>query len=135
MAIRRVTPQEAKTLMDEGYVYVDVRSIPEFEKGHPAGAYNVPLLHFGPAGMSPNPEFTAVMEQRFAKDSKLIIGCKMGGRSAQASQRLEAMGYTNVVDQMGGFEGQPGNPGWSPVGLPVATEAAADHTYDGLKAK
>ena len=135
MPVRRITPQEAKTLMDEGYVYVDVRSIPEFEKGHPAGAYNVPLLHMGPAGMAPNGEFAAIMERAFPKDAKLIIGCKMGGRSAQASQMLEGMGYTHVVDQKAGFEGQPDNPGWSPSGLPVSTEAAADHTYEGLKGR
>ncbi len=29
----------------EGYVYIDVRSIPEYERGHSAGAHNVPLLH------------------------------------------------------------------------------------------
>src|SRR6476660_1043841 len=98
MAVRRVTPQEAKGLMDEGYVYVDVRSIPEFEKGHPTGAYNVPLLHMGPNGMAPNPDFAAVMQKRFPTDAKLIIGCKMGGRSAQASQLLESLGYTNIVD-------------------------------------
>ena len=36
--IKRVSPAEAKTLMDEGYVYLDVRSEPEFAAGHPAGA-------------------------------------------------------------------------------------------------
>jgi len=133
MAVRRVTPQEAKALMDEGYVYVDVRSIPEFEKGHPEGAYNVPLLHMGPAGMAPNADFGAVMQRHFAKDSKLVVGCKMGGRSAQAGQLLESLGYTNVVDQKGGFEGQPGSPGWSPAGLPVATRAAAGRSYETLK--
>jgi len=133
MAVRRVTPQEAKALMDEGYVYVDVRSIPEFEKGHPEGAYNVPLLHMGPAGMAPNADFGAVMQRHFAKDSKLVVGCKMGGRSAQAGQLLESLGYTNVVDQKGGFEGQPGSPGWSPAGLPVATQAAAGRSYETLK--
>lgn len=133
MAVQRVTPQEAKTLMDQGYVYVDVRSIPEFEKGHPAGAYNVPLLHMGPNGMAPNSDFSAVMQQRFPKDAKLIIGCKMGGRSAQASQLLESLGYTAVVDQKGGFEGQPGNPGWQPAGLPVSAQAEADHAYAQLK--
>jgi rhodanese-related sulfurtransferase len=46
---RRVSPQEAKDLMDkEGYVYVDVRSIPEFEAGHPAGAFNVPITTWVP---------------------------------------------------------------------------------------
>lgn len=135
MAVRRITPQEAKTLMDEGYVYVDVRSIPEFEKGHPAGAYNVPLNHMGPSGMSPNPEFAAVMEKSFPKDAKLIIGCKMGGRSAQASQLLASLGYGHIVDQTGGFEGQPGNPGWAPAGLPVSTQPAPDHTYEALRGK
>ena len=133
MAVKRVTPQEAKGLMDEGYVYVDVRSIPEFERGHPEGAWNVPLLHMGPAGMAPNPDFVTVMQKHFGKDAKLIIGCKMGGRSAQASQLLEQAGYQNLVDQKGGFEGQPGNPGWLPAGLPVATAAAAGRTYESLK--
>jgi rhodanese-related sulfurtransferase len=133
MAVRRVTPQEASALMDEGYVYVDVRSIPEFDKGHPAGAYNIPLLHMGAAGMAPNPDFAAVVQKHFPKDAKLVIGCKMGGRSAQASQILESLGYTDVVDQKGGFEGQPGSPGWLPAGLPVSTQPAADRTYDKLK--
>jgi len=133
MAVRRVTPQEAKTLMDEGYVYLDVRSIPEFEKGHPEGAYNVPLLHMGAAGMAPNADFTAVVERHFPKDAKLVVGCKMGGRSAQACQLLESRGYTSLVDQKGGFEGQPGNPGWSPAGLPVSTQAGAERTYEKLK--
>jgi rhodanese-related sulfurtransferase len=135
MAVRRVTPQEAKALLDEGWTYVDVRSIPEFEKGHPTGAYNVPLLHMGPAGMSPNADFAAVMQKAFPKDARLVVGCKMGGRSAQASQMLESLGYTSVVDQKGGFEGQPGNPGWSPAGLPVATQAEPGRTYEGLRAK
>jgi len=133
MAVRRISPQEAKALMAEGFAYVDVRSVPEFEKGHPQGAYNVPLLHMGPAGMSPNAEFLSVMQKTFPKDAKLIIGCKMGGRSAQASQLLESVGYLTVVDQKGGFEGQPGNPGWQPAGLPVATEAVPERDYERLK--
>jgi rhodanese-related sulfurtransferase len=133
MPVRRVSPEEAKALMDEGYQYVDVRSIPEFDRGHPAGSYNVPLLNMGPNGMAPNPDFIAVMEKRFPKDAKLVIGCKMGGRSAQACQVLESRGYQNLVDQRGGFEGQPGNLGWQPSGLAVATQAAPDHTYDHLK--
>jgi rhodanese-related sulfurtransferase len=134
MPVRRVNPQEAKALMDEGYVYVDVRSIPEFEKGHPEGAYNVPLMHMGPSGMAPNPDFAAVIEKHVPRDAKLIVGCKMGGRSAQASQLLASKGYTNLVDQGGGFDGQPGNPGWLPSGLPVGTQAPAERSYEKLKA-
>ena len=60
METKRISPAEAKALLDEGYVYVDVRSIPEFDAGHPRGAYNVPLNHQGPNGMQPNPDFLAV---------------------------------------------------------------------------
>jgi NAD(P)-dependent dehydrogenase (short-subunit alcohol dehydrogenase family) len=80
--VKRVSPQEAKDLIDgEGYVYVDVRSIPEWDESHPAGSFNVPLMHMGPAGMAPNPDFLAVMEKSFPKDSKLVLGCKGGGLS------------------------------------------------------
>jgi rhodanese-related sulfurtransferase len=140
MTVKRVVPEEARDLMEkDGYVYVDVRSVPEFEAGHPNGAYNVPLLHLGTMGMSPNPEFLAVMERRFPKDAKLVVGCKAGGRSAQAAALLAQAGYQNLVDQRCGYEGAPGpsgiEPGWAPRGLPTAKQAAADHTYEGLKSR
>ena len=136
MAFKRVSPEEAKALIDrEGYVYVDVRSLPEFEAGHPAGAYNVPLMHQGPAGMTPNADFLAVMEKSFPKDARLVLGCKAGGRSQRAAGMLEAAGYASVVDQKAGYEGASADePGWRPKGLPISTSAAADHTYEGLRA-
>src|SRR5687767_699366 len=103
---RRVSPQEARGLQEkEGFAYVDVRSVPEFQAGHPTGAFNVPLMHMGPAGMAPNPEFLDVMKKAFPTDAKLVVGCKAGGRSARAAALLESAGYTNVVDQRAGFEG------------------------------
>ena len=37
MYVKRVSPEEAQALMqDQGWAYVDVRSVPEFEQGHPA---------------------------------------------------------------------------------------------------
>ena len=58
MSVRHVAPTEARELMEkEGFTYVDVRSVPEFQAGHPAGAFNVPLLDVGPMGMAPNPGF------------------------------------------------------------------------------
>lgn len=141
MSLKRVSPEEARELMEkEGYVYVDVRSIPEFEAGHPEGAYNVPILHMGPRGMSPNPEFLDVMQRNFAKDSKLVVGCKSGGRSLQAAGLLVSSGFTNVVDQRAGFDGAAGptgapEPGWRPKGLPVSTQASAGRDYEALKAK
>jgi len=134
MPVKRVAPAEAKRLIDEeGYVYVDVRSIPEFEAGHPEGAYNVPIAHLGPMGMAPNPDFLRVMEQRFGPDARLLVGCKSGGRSLQAAMILLQHGFHDVVDQRAGFDGAPGDRGWRACGLPVATKAATDHTWDGLK--
>ena len=60
--MKKVSPEEAAVLMEEGCVYLDVRSVPEFEAGHPTGAYNVPLLDMGPGGMVDNPEFLSVVE-------------------------------------------------------------------------
>ena len=138
---KRVSPQEARDLMQkDGYVYVDVRSIPEFQAGHPEGAFNVPLMHMGPAGMTPNPEFLDVMQRAFPRDARLVVACKAGGRSARAAAMLESAGYTNVIDQRAGYEGTQDpatghrEPGWRPAGLPVTTDAAPGHDYEGIKA-
>ena len=111
MSVKRVSPAEARDLIDkQGYVYVDVRSVPEFAAGHPTGAYNVPLMNMGPGGMTANADFLAVMET-FPKDAKLVVGCKAGGRSARAASMLESAGYTSVVDQRAGFSTGPSSPG------------------------
>lgn len=136
MAVKRISPEEARDLMDQqGYVYLDVRSIPEFEAGHPTGAYNVPLMHSGPAGMTPNAEFLAVVQKAFPRDARLVVGCKAGGRSARAAAILESEGYTSLADQRAGYEGNPQEAGWRPKGLPVSTAAEAGRAYDGLKSK
>ncbi len=138
---KRVTPPEAAELCKDGWSYLDVRSIPEFDQGHPTGAANVPLLHQQAGRMIPNPAFSAVVNANFAKDAKLVIGCKVGGRSLQAATLLEAAGYTNVVDVRGGFSGERDmfgrviTPGWSDAGLPVATKAEAGKSYAELEAK
>jgi rhodanese-related sulfurtransferase len=139
---RRVTPEEARDLMEkEGYVYVDVRSVPEFKAGHPTGAYNVPLVHLGQGTMSPNNDFLAAIEKSFAKDARLIVACKAGGRSARAADMLEGAGFTNVADQHAGFEGvmdpvtRKLEPGWRPKGLPVSQDPAADRTWEAIAAR
>jgi rhodanese-related sulfurtransferase len=141
MTVKRVSPEEARDLLEkEGYVYVDVRSIPEFEAGHPTGAYNVPLQHLGPGGMTPNLEFMAVMEKAFPKDAKLVVGCKSGGRSLQAASLLLSAGYRSVIDQRAGFQGTVdprGRPeaGWGPKGLPTSRQATEGHAYEALRGK
>ena len=136
MAVKRISPDEARDLVDtQGYMYLDVRSVPEFEAGHPTGAYNIPLNHMGPGGMSPNPDFLSVVQKVFPPDSRLVLGCKGGGRSLKAADLLQSAGYTNVVDQRAGYEGNAAEPGWRPRGLPTSTEASPDHAYETLRAE
>ena len=139
MDIKRVSPDEAQRLVGEdGYVYLDVRSVPEFEAGHPVGAYNIPLLHMGAGGMEPNADFVDVVKANFAPTDKIVVGCKAGGRSLRAAQVLLSAGYTNIIDQRAGFEGARDNfgqlkeEGWRPAGLPVAIEAEAGRDYASL---
>ena len=54
-SIRRVSPAEAKRLLDEGYTYVDVRRVDEFVTRHPVGAVNAPFELLGAAGTHENP--------------------------------------------------------------------------------
>lgn len=135
---KAVTPEEAQALIAEGQTYVDVRSEPEFEAGHPAGAVNVPVSNMGPGGLEPNADFMNVMERAFPKDAKLVIGCKTGGRSRRAAAMLEAAGYGSLSDMVAGFAGardafgRP-NPGWQQKGLPVETGSPAGRSYADLK--
>jgi rhodanese-related sulfurtransferase len=139
---RRVSPQEAHALVhDEGYVYVDVRSVPEFEGGHPEGAYNVPFMHASPAGMQPNAEFVQVMERSFPKDAKLVLGCMSGNRSMRAIGALAPLGFTTLVDQRAGWGGAKDpfgrvtEAGWSGAGLPTASGPDEARGYKALSSK
>ena len=136
--VKRVTPTEAQALLAEGWTYLDVRSIPEFEGGHPAGAVNVPLLHLQNGRMAPNPDFQAVVTANFPPDTKLVVGCKAGGRSLQAAAILGAAGYANVVDMRGGFHGERDGmgrvacAGWAEQNLPVEATAPPERSYPEL---
>lgn len=145
MGLRDVDVKTAFELQSgEGYTYVDVRSIPEYENGHAQGAHNVPLLHRDPATgqMLPNPEFLAVMQANYPPDTRLLIGCQMGGRSARAAQVLAAAGYEDVANVQGGYggardprSGQVLAAGWVEAGLPVEQSAPAGGAYEDLRGK
>lgn len=138
--VKRVSPAEAKQLLDEGWMYLDVRSEPEFAAGHPSGAHNVPIAHSGPRGMQPNPDFIAVVEAVYPKDTRIVVGCQAGGRSLRAAEALLDAGYTNVIDQRAGFGGvrnpfgQVVEAGWAAAGLPVES-ATPGGSYAELRAK
>ncbi len=132
--LHRINPEEAKHLLAGGHIYVDVRSEPEFEEGHVPGAYNVPLLHRGPAGMVPNERFEAVMRAKFALEDKLILGCRSGVRSLQAAKLMGDLGYDELWELRTGWEGSRDpfgrlDPGWGRKGLPVELGHPPERSY------
>lgn len=140
MSYETTDPARARVLLDEqDHRYVDVRTVEEFEAGHVPGAYNVPLLERGPAGMEPNPDFLAVIQRHFGPEQRLVLGCKVGGRSARACELLAASGYTALVNMDGGFSGRQDEvgrlvqEGWVGHGFPTASEARAERTWSALK--
>jgi len=134
---------EAHSQLAEGSIYVDVRSQAEYAQGHPAGAVNIPLIDRDPRSgqMMPNPDFMQVMQGNYPVDTKLLIGCQVGGRSMRAAQMLEAFGFSDVTNVKGGFSGMHDymgrsvDPGWEEAGLPIETEAPAGQGYEDLVTK
>jgi rhodanese-related sulfurtransferase len=133
MDIPQTTPPEAYDILQQrpDAVYLDVRSAPEFEAGHPAGARHVPLFFFSPTGQpQPNPDFLAGVRAIVPPTTTLLVGCQAGSRSQRACELLRDAGYTDVTNVRGGFGGerdQTGRvviPGWRDTGLPVETGAA-----------
>jgi rhodanese-related sulfurtransferase len=141
VAVKRVSPEEALALVrDEGFVYLDVRSVPEFHQGHPTGAYNVPIVHMGPTGGQANPDFLAVISRVLPKDAGIVIGCRTCNRSDHAAALLERAGYTRLVVQRAGFAGSRDSlgrldPGWAQKGLPASQVAEPGRSWEELKAK
>lgn len=139
MTIKHVTVQQAQQQQASGATYLDVRSIPEFQQGHPPGAVNVPLLHLDPqtGQMRPNADFLAVVKANFPTDTSVLVGCKMGGRSQQACEILSTAGFQDVTNVLGGWGGAPqlGHTGWVQAGLPVEATADQAREYEALQKK
>lgn len=77
------------------YIYLDVRNKNEWDEGHFEESMNLPL-HLVPL---------FVEEKLPNKDAVIVIGCALGGRSAVGAQKLENMGYQNIYNLVGGYEG------------------------------
>ena len=137
----RISVDEARAMLADGWTYVDVRTTEEFDAGHVPGAYNAPVAHAGPAGMAPNADFARVMSAAFPKDARLVLGCKAGGRSLRAATELAAAGFTSVVDMRPGWDGarspfgQVTEPGWSRRELPVETGQPEGRSWAALVAR
>jgi rhodanese-related sulfurtransferase len=140
MQVERVTAEEAKRLLDDGYTYVDVRTELEYAAGHPVGAKNVPVMCRVDGRMAPNGMFLDVMLVTYATDAKLVVGCASGARSKNAIRQLVEAGYTGLVDVRPGFAGirnafgQVTEKGWAAEGFPTELVTAGG-SYEELKSK
>ena len=87
----------------EKAVLIDVREDSEWAAGHAAGA-----VHLGKGVIERDIE-----SQIPDKDTKLVLYCGGGFRSALAGDALQQMGYTNVISLDGGWRA------YQQSGLPV----------------
>ena len=96
---RQISMDEAITMMEEesGYIILDVRTPEEFADKHIPGAVNIPNETISTEKIPELPD----------KDQLILVYCRSGNRSKQASEKLAALGYTNVVE-FGGINSWPG---------------------------
>ena len=96
---RQINMDEAITMMEEetGYIILDVRTPAEFADKHIPGAINIPNETIGTAEIPELPD----------KEQLILVYCRSGNRSKQASEKLAALGYTNIVE-FGGINDWPG---------------------------
>ena len=81
----------------DGAVLLDVRTPEEFADKHIPGAINIPNETIGTDEIPELPD----------KDQLILVYCRSGNRSKQASEKLAALGYTNIVE-FGGINDWPG---------------------------
>ena len=96
---QQITQQQAAAIMEEqtGYVLLDVRTPAEFTQGHIPGAINIPNETIGKEAIPALPQ----------KDQLILVYCRSGNRSKQASRKLFSLGYTDVRE-FGGINTWPG---------------------------
>jgi rhodanese-related sulfurtransferase len=106
--IREVTIEDVKAKLDrnEQFLLIDVREDNEWNKDHLPNA-----IHLGKGIIERDIE-----QQVPDLGSPLVLYCGGGFRSALAADKLQQMGYTNVLSMDGGIRG------WREKGYPLTTE-------------
>ena len=96
---RQINMEEAAAMMEteSDYVILDVRTPEEFKERHIPDAINVPNESIGSGEIPQLPD----------KNQLIMVYCRSGNRSKQASEKLVKLGYTNVVE-FGGINDWPG---------------------------
>lgn len=85
----RLTPEEAKAMMDAGGVtVVDVRRADEYASGHIPGALLIPHESIAEEAAEKLPDKNAV----------ILLYCRSGVRSASSAEKLVRLGYQRVYD-------------------------------------
>ena len=96
---RQVSMDEAIAIMESesDYIILDVRTTEEFADKHIPDAINIPNETIGTEDIPELPD----------KDQLILVYCRSGNRSKQASDKLVGLGYTNIVE-FGGINDWPG---------------------------
>lgn len=86
----QISMEEAVAMMQEetGYIILDVRTAEEFAEKHIPNAINIPNEVIGTEEIAELPD----------KDQLILVYCRSGNRSKQASEKLAALGYTNIYE-------------------------------------
>ena len=87
---KQIRMDEAVTMMAEetDYIILDVRTPEDFAEKHIPNAINVPNETNGENEIPELPR----------KDQMILVYCRSGNRSKQASEKLGKLGYTNIYE-------------------------------------
>ena len=87
---RQIGAAEAAEIMakESDYIILDVRTQEEFETAHIPGAICIPNETIGTDEIPELPD----------KNQLILVYCRSGNRSKQASEKLVKLGYTNIVE-------------------------------------
>ena len=99
LGYRQITMEEAAKRMEQepAAIILDVRRPDEYQAGHIPGAINIPNETIGREELPQLPD----------KDQTILVYCRSGNRSKQASEKLAVLGYTQVLE-FGGILDWPG---------------------------
>lgn len=87
---KQISQGEAKEMMtkDDGHIIVDVRRQDEYDAGHIPGAILIPNENIDTTRPKELPDL----------DQIILVYCRSGRRSKEASEKLAKMGYTKIYE-------------------------------------